>query len=69
MTFLLCDSPCTCAHIENMIVTLVCDCIYPFRFSNFIVFCTLKFIHGSASQSQDIETVKLMEENKKLRAK
>jgi hypothetical protein len=28
-----------------------------------------QFIHGSASQSQDIETVKLMEENKKLRAK
>ncbi|KAL1207835.1 Protein MICRORCHIDIA 6 [Cardamine amara subsp. amara] len=28
-----------------------------------------QFIHGSAIQSQDIETVKLMEENKKLRAK
>ena len=60
-----------CPHRRNMIVALVFNhfCSYSV-FSNFIGFAhALKFVQGSATRSQDSETTKLMDENKKLRAK
>ncbi|KAF3497896.1 hypothetical protein DY000_02057399 [Brassica cretica] len=60
-----------CSHRRNMIVALVFNhfCSYSV-FSNFIGFAhALKFVQGSATRSQDSETTKLMDENKKLRAK